>query len=1124
MEYLRTHRKKVLTALAVLLVFIGLAFIASYFLESKGDINEFEITNLSSNSFTLSWSSEKAYIASVQYSDSDNWPVFLDKLLPKSLAFDDRDVLLDSNNIPEYSSVKAFPRNFHHVTIRNLEAGKQYYFRINGNLRTFVPGNNTATTLEQSDKVAEPDPAYGKVINYAADGDNPQDGIVYYNLINKNDENDVSAKYSSTIGSDSGWSGDLSNIFKTNGSLYKWDKENFKLQLEIKTDEGYGWSKLSLSQYKPLEDAIVNIRYLSSEVVLGASTEADVLGINTVQKVSAGSAIENGKPVCKSPYSESCGDNCSRDITCQGDAFRAGECKCAAPSQPTCPVATIWNGSTCASTAVGTKDETKSVPPSEGGGDKVADKPQKPNDPKTRDEANKQVPAGAGSSKGTGGSTKVTPAACKEDPKGTKSMSNGNQLVGGLYCNACVQTTDGRKTTSGGQTYVCKDPSKGWELEDSTKTCPATVTCPNISCVAPGEPILHKGELVSTTSGNVLCKYSGTNTFSVGTCSGGKANLSVSEKDKNAICGDPDASALTLQCINKLNDIHCPSAPSKCGNTSVSINKIGEGHSASDVTCSYQMGSVSKAITMATCNKGIASQTGGMDSQICSSFANEIKKTEVGLIPVITPTTVTTKCPDIEIGCSPSKPTTGDYFECNSSFGGTKFCPNESITSQTANEAKCADAMLGIYNGLTCPASPSACTGNVGVQKRLTSTGVYCVYDLKEGNGPDITKTTTVGSCDLSTGNPSLSSPGSVSCPSTDDGSGALNSCKQGLNGATTCPSITNCPSGVTASNGTPSVSGSTLNCNYTFTYIPETGNSQTWNQSFNHITCSDAGQSTVNNNFSCPSPPGTNGFNPFSPVKKVYAQPVPDVIDPNALNKGTYRIVVPGYNNAEFSISTDNASVKYFDDKNANGVKDSGEDYIDPTTFTISVSKLSDLTTYTLNSGWNLIALNFVSNDFKTVSQLAAEMNRQGIHVVQISKYDNGNWIHFAYRLNDGEEPETFGNNFTLVPGEGYFIRALDAGTIVLKGQRFTSSVPLQLNLGWNLESIQSPAKYTANSFLSKCNELGANCTAISKFTDNTYESVVNFENQIFGNNFDIKNTEGYFVLNRGANKIISP
>lgn len=1052
MDYLRTNYKKVLKILGIFLVLFAFLFVVSYFLDNNSDVTDFQVTNLTSNSLTLSWVSDKAYIPTVQYSDSDNWPVLLDRLLQKSQAFDDRDVALNDTNDLVFSDVKAFPRNFHHITIKNLEAGKQYFFRINGYSRTYVPPISTATTLTQAEKVAEPDPVYGKVTNYEADGDSPIDGIVYYSLINVNDENDVSAVYSSTIGLDSGWSGDLSNLTSPNGSPYKWDKDNFKIQLETKTPEGDGINSLSLAEYKPLEDAVVNVRYIASDSVLGASTDASVLGISTVQKVFAGSAIENGVPVCKSAYDESCGSNCSRHISCDGNAFRAGACICqgqtntkvTSPTTPTCPVATIYKDGNCVSTGGNTKDKTTATTPSVGGGDKVADKTAKPKDPKTRAEANKASPAGAKSSKSK---SKVLTAATCDD--GGASLSNSlNQVKDGdgnvIYCDRCVHIgrTANVKGTDGSVTsYTCNDPHVGWVKTSDTKVCPTNPTCPAISCNNLNNSII--GTLVSSDSGIVRCSYGGT-TIPVGSCSNNSLQISATLQNNPDVCGIPN----TNLCEGKMDDIKCPDKPA-CGDTSVNVSSS-RGQTSDSVSCSYQAGDISVTGTVATCAQGVVKPiTYDVKTALCNSINSASKKKEVALTLDSNPTIV-----------KPAK--------CNPDAEGLGHCDGNA-PPQGQESTK------------------SQCTSNYDDSKIL-----YCDVDIN-----------------------------------SQDANQLQNSCLNSILNVN-CPTPINCKEGVSLRGSPTSLQeGDSVNCHYTFDYVPsDAGTSpSSFSTSVQMARCVNGSAEHLynKNTFDCPSPNGINGST-FSPVKKVYAQPIPDIIDPTELSKGTYQIVVPGYKNVQLAVLNNKVSIKYFGDKNSNGIKDSSEDYIDPKTFTISVSKLTDLTTYTINTGWNLIALNFVSKDFSKASDLIKEMNNQGVGAVQISKYDNGNWVHLVYRINEEGNAEVFGNDFNLVPGEGYFIRSIGNGVVVLKGQKFTSSVPLSLDIGWNLTAILSPIDYTANSFITKCIADGAGCTTISRFDSGVYDSVVKFDDKFFGNNFDIQDTEGYFVLNKGTSKIISP
>lgn len=264
MEFVRTNYKKVLKILGILLALAIFLYIASYFLDNNPDITNFKVTNLSSNSLTLAWESTNPNIATVQYSTDNNWQPLTDKLFPKNLAYDDRDLIVNDSNQTVFSSEKAFPRTLHHVTIRNLDSSTTYYFRLNGYTKTFALPTESVTTYAEAQKVDTPDPVYGKIRNHYIDLYNPTDGIVYYKVVNNNQDLE-SQLYSSIIGNDSGWSGDLSDIRDTTGAKFSWDKENYKLSTEVFSLDGYAKNIFSLDSYKPIETSVViDDKYLSN--------------------------------------------------------------------------------------------------------------------------------------------------------------------------------------------------------------------------------------------------------------------------------------------------------------------------------------------------------------------------------------------------------------------------------------------------------------------------------------------------------------------------------------------------------------------------------------------------------------------------------------------------------------------------------------------------------------------------------------------------------------------------------------------------------------------------------------------------------------------------------------------
>jgi hypothetical protein len=223
-------------------------------------------------------------------------------------------------------------------------------------------------------------------------------------------------------------------------------------------------------------------------------------------------------------------------------------------------------------------------------------------------------------------------------------------------------------------------------------------------------------------------------------------------------------------------------------------------------------------------------------------------------------------------------------------------------------------------------------------------------------------------------------------------------------------------------------------------------------------------------------------------------------------------------------NVYSNKVKIKYFEDLNGDGKKQANEKYLDPKEFSIKVASKDKLFTYEFETGWNLIGLKFINPNLDSARELTKTLYRQGIPAIQVSKYDNGNWVHFVYRLDEDNKEVVFGNDFTLVPGEGYFVRTLEPGIASLKGKEFQSSVPISISIGWNLISIQATKEYTAKSFLDFCQAEGLNCSELSKYLDGSYKSVVEQNGTTFGNDFDLLDNEGYFVKNGSGNKIINP
>lgn len=257
----------------------------------------------------------------------------------------------------------------------------------------------------------------------------------------------------------------------------------------------------------------------------------------------------------------------------------------------------------------------------------------------------------------------------------------------------------------------------------------------------------------------------------------------------------------------------------------------------------------------------------------------------------------------------------------------------------------------------------------------------------------------------------------------------------------------------------------------------------------------------------------------------KVYAQtlpPAPVVVDVDNLEPGKYLISVPGFQTAEFTIVNDQARITFFNDVNNNGVKDIDEPIINPKDFATTISKTESIYKINLNLGWNLINLPVANSMIKKASDLSDYIRLSGGDIYQISTYQSGNWIHYVSRINDENKVIEFGTDFNIIPGQSYFINSATTSQFTISGNDFLEQPPINLINGWNLVGFPAKTSQTASEILKYCRNFGKTCQNISRFVDGFYESVVDESGIIFGNDFQIQNIEGYFILNNGNEGIV--
>ncbi len=142
-------------------------------------------------------------------------------------------------------------------------------------------------------------------------------------------------------------------------------------------------------------------------------------------------------------------------------------------------------------------------------------------------------------------------------------------------------------------------------------------------------------------------------------------------------------------------------------------------------------------------------------------------------------------------------------------------------------------------------------------------------------------------------------------------------------------------------------------------------------------------------------------------------------------------------------------SKVNFYEDKNGNGVRDSGEEIITSRQFTLV--KQAEAFSYNLVNGWNAVNFPFYKNaeSFYSASDIIAESRNQGAEIISIKKWA-GKWVEYSV-----EGSSVYGKDFSIQPNEGYFVRTIRAGKLNIFGTTPTETFPQQLLNGWSLVGV---------------------------------------------------------------------
>ena len=230
-----------------------LSFSVLFFLSSREakQVKNARISNVTGSSATISWITEKELRGQVYFGKSPN-SLVLAQLLAQNSG-DDR----DSGNF-------ALKRTTHHVTVTDLDPETTYYFKIGTDWSLVSPELDYFTTGALTNTITNPQPLYGKVLNFDQSGANPLDGIVYYSLLEEDlDSSSALSLQSAVLNNNSSWSAALNNIRDQQGeSVTAIDKENLVVNLEIVTSQGATQDVIELGQ----NEAIYHTSFINIDI------------------------------------------------------------------------------------------------------------------------------------------------------------------------------------------------------------------------------------------------------------------------------------------------------------------------------------------------------------------------------------------------------------------------------------------------------------------------------------------------------------------------------------------------------------------------------------------------------------------------------------------------------------------------------------------------------------------------------------------------------------------------------------------------------------------------------------------------------------------------------------------
>lgn len=301
--FMNIKTKKVFRTISkLILLIVGLGFVGYIgylgYLSYTAKPYKVSITNLTDSSFTVSWVTDSPAKGFVHYKETNSFLPGILAPIMSNRAYDDRDWEYNQNVcVTEFNEGVEVDDNFtvsaenfncddidvkyngyyytHHVTLRDLDPEKEYFFRIGDGFWSWKADEVSAETFSTLQSVQSPKPVFGKVV--FDDEFSSYDSIIYGQFVNLR-EGKESVLYSSVTNEDGGWYLDASSVRTEEGEVFEMEDGNDFLYvtgqiLNLYLTDVHEWL------YGSFDGAYPDISWYTEE------EELESMGINTMDDV-----------------------------------------------------------------------------------------------------------------------------------------------------------------------------------------------------------------------------------------------------------------------------------------------------------------------------------------------------------------------------------------------------------------------------------------------------------------------------------------------------------------------------------------------------------------------------------------------------------------------------------------------------------------------------------------------------------------------------------------------------------------------------------------------------------------------------------------------------------------------